>query len=159
MAFGETLHDELVERFPDDAEELFDFMETPVAEVFPASVAGVRGDPLPELRRKLRDGESTNLAFAAIGFLGEKAVPAIPDLVALLDDDDLRADAAQTLGAIGSAATEAVPALEPYLEDPSYQSRSATIEALWRITGDTRYRDLEFAPAEIQAGATGRSRA
>ncbi len=28
MAFGATLHDELIERFGDDAKELFDFVET-----------------------------------------------------------------------------------------------------------------------------------
>jgi hypothetical protein len=41
-----------------------------------------------------------------------------------------------------------VPALEPYLDDPWYRGRDAATKALYRITGDTRYRDLAFSPDE-----------
>jgi len=153
FAFGETLRDELIARYGDEARGFFEFVDAP-HEIFATVAADGADDPLTELRRKLREPDHDKRCFTFLGLraLGEKAAPAIPELVALLADDGQRAEAAATLGSIGPAAAAAVPALEPYLEDPTYAGRDATINALFRITGDTRYRDLQFGPTDVQAG-------
>jgi HEAT repeat protein len=58
-------------------------------------------DPDPEVR---------NLASVALGSIGPKAAPAVPDLVRTLSDpvDYVRAPAADALGAMGAKASEAV---------------------------------------------------
>jgi hypothetical protein len=168
MQFGDELKDELIARFGDEAREETEFVDW--FSSHPAlAVAGVEGDvdSFPELRDKLeRDdpvprlllklhepkAEDPPLVFMALRSLGEKAAPAVPDLVELLTDDKLRAEAARTLGAIGPAAEAAVPALEPYVDDPWWEGRDAAIQALYRITGDTRYRDLAYRPDEVRPG-------
>lgn len=149
LQFGDTLRNELIARFGDEARWTLDPSDP--EEWLPAAVAGLEsGDPLPELRRKLREpGHDKGDVTFALRSMGEKAAAAVPDLIALLADDELRPDAARTLASIGPAAAPAVKALEPYVEDPSYQGRDAAIRALWILTGDTRYRDLGFSPDEV----------
>jgi hypothetical protein len=57
-------------------------------------------------------------AAYGFGLLGPSAKAAVPDLIALLDDDDpeVRCYAAMGLGNIGRASAEAVPDLRRYLE-------------------------------------------
>jgi HEAT repeat protein len=138
--FDDTLRNELIARFGDEVEDRGEWL-----------AAAESDDPLPELRRKLREpgDDKLDVTFLTLGSMGARAAPAVPDLIALLADDELRPSAASTLASIGPAAAPAVEALEPYLEDPSYQGRDAAIRALWILTGDTRYRDLGFSPYQV----------
>jgi hypothetical protein len=150
LHFGEALREEATARGDGEAEMILSFMggETPELLVLGADEA----DPLPQLRRRLADpGDlGRDFVFSALRRLGARAVPAVPDLVAFLDDETFRAEAADTLGAIGPGAAEAVPALTRYIQDPWTSGRLSVREALWRITGDERYYDL--CPAELDEG-------
>jgi HEAT repeat protein len=72
----------------------------------------------PEMQAALKDadGEVRSTAATAIGNLGEKAVPAVPALIAGLQNDtvkEARETAARALGRIGKAAPKERSAVEP----------------------------------------------
>lgn len=103
-------------------------------------IAGARtrrngGDAAIEAyRRLLRSGFSKRQFEAArrLAELGPKAAPAVPDLIALLDDGDniVRHDCSYALGMIGPAA---VPGLIESLDHPSAEARGLACESLERI--------------------------
>jgi HEAT repeat protein len=67
--------------------------------------------------------------------LGQRASPAVPQLIRLLKspDWDTKETAADALGAIGPAAQEAVPALIQCINDPNERVEDAAVEALFAI--------------------------
>ncbi|HOX08481.1 MAG TPA: HEAT repeat domain-containing protein [Planctomycetota bacterium] len=76
-------------------------------------------------------------AAAALGLLGPEAGAAVPDLITVLADDDIRVRrrSAEALGRIGQAAAAAVAALERSLKDDDAELRTAASEALRKIKG------------------------
>jgi HEAT repeat protein len=71
------------------------------------------------------------LALRALGFLGNDAKTAVPRLIGLLSDPDLRGEAASALGGIG--ARDAIPSLITSMKDPDSGFRARAAEALGRI--------------------------
>ena len=67
--------------------------------------------------------------------LGQRASPAVPQLIPLLKsaDWDTRETAADALGAIGPAAQEAVPVLIQCINDPEERVEDSAVEALFAI--------------------------
>jgi HEAT repeat protein len=76
-------------------------------------------------------------SIRALDAIGEAAAPAIPDLVAALQDTNLevRQNAAVVLGRFGKKAESAIPALNRALSDPEPDFRKYVSEALLRIEG------------------------
>ena len=75
---------------------------------------------IPSLVRALADTDNgiRYRAIETIGRLGEKALPALPALIRVLDNDpapDVRVEAAHAIGVIGPKAKDAWPALEKML--------------------------------------------
>ena len=86
-----------------------------------------------------KDSDETRCAAAvALGFIGPEASVAVPALVTVLADDDVRVrrKSAEALGRIGQPAAAAVPALERALKDEDAEFRSAAAEALKKIKGE-----------------------
>jgi adenylate cyclase len=65
---------------------------------------------LAELKRE--DPLSRQLTVQRLGWFGPSAAPAVPALIELLGDEDVRVEAVQSLGKIGPSAREAIPALD-----------------------------------------------
>ena len=102
----------------------------------------------------LKDGDARvrQLAAQAVGEIGRRAAPAVPDLVALLSDPDegSRNSACIGLAGIGSAAAEAIPALQRALKDPSVDVRRFAQQAIDRIAMGRRV--LTLVKAAFVAG-------
>jgi adenylate cyclase len=60
---------------------------------------------------KQADPVGRQIAIKRLGWFGSAAAEAVPNLVALLDDDIARTDAVKTLGKLGAGAKAAIPAL------------------------------------------------
>lgn len=86
---------------------------------------------LPKLRPALKnpDFRIRSGASKAIGWFGEKAAPAIPELVKLLNDENgnVRLHAAETLGKIG---TPAIPELRKCLQGTNRQLQLSALSAV-----------------------------
>lgn len=66
---------------------------------------------------------------------GKAALPAVPQLIKALDDDNnyVRTNAAGALMMIGPDARAAIPALQAALKDPDTKVRATAADALARI--------------------------
>lgn len=134
-------------------------------------------DRIAEARTKLDGGEAAVEAYRCLllsGFskrqfeaarrlaeLGPKAAPAVPELLALLDDKDntVRHDCSYALGLIGPAA---VPSLIESLNHPSAEARGLACESLERIGRDAASavpRLIQMVAGEKDPAAYPRSRA
>jgi HEAT repeat protein len=103
-------------------------------------LTGMKGEPVEELMEAFPDLNG-HAKLAALDILGRiHALPAVPWLLARLDDPqgDVRSRAAHALGAIG--VVEAAPALRAALTDPDWPVRAMAAKALGRI------RDLDAIP-------------
>lgn len=104
-------------------------------------------DSLGALQGALKDRSALvrSVAAMALGRLGTKAEPAVPVLMELLADDQIRAhaysadfagsrevcgDAAEALGRIGATAKQALPALAKLREDRSHTALTRAIAAI-----------------------------
>ena len=109
---------------------------------------------LSALITALKDGDARvrQLAAQAIGEIGHRAAPAVPDLVALLADPDegSRNSACIGLAGIGSAATEAIPALQRALKDPSADVRRFAQQTIYKIEAGSVV--LTLVKAAVVAG-------
>jgi HEAT repeat protein len=76
-------------------------------------------------------------SLRALDAIGEAAAPAIPDLIAVLQDAnvEVRQNAALILGHFGKKAESAIPGLNKALADPEPDFRRYVSEALLRIEG------------------------
>ncbi|MEX0702861.1 MAG: HEAT repeat domain-containing protein [Planctomycetales bacterium] len=106
-----------------DAAAALGAFEAHAERVVPVLAARLR-DPDVEMRRR---------AAAALGRLGTKAKSALPDLIALLEDEQIREAAATALGGLGAEAAPAVPALAKLLEIDELDCRRAAAAALGAI--------------------------
>ncbi|WP_406695840.1 HEAT repeat domain-containing protein [Singulisphaera sp. Ch08] len=90
---------------------------------------------VPALLARLDDPDRQNQvrALRALGFAGHTAKTAVPRLIALLSDPELRLDAVSALGGIGQEARAAIPTLVTGLKDPDADFRARTAESLGRI--------------------------
>ena len=79
------------------------------------------------------DGNVQYSVVTALGALGSKASDAVPALVAALEREELRHDAAYVLGQIGPKASPAVPELVEQLDSSDLIFRVNVARALWRI--------------------------
>lgn len=74
---------------------------------------------IPALRNSLNHDERARYSAAeALGQLGAKAKPAVPDLIKCLDDGSSREACIKALGSIGAGAAAAVPRLTEFLTKP-----------------------------------------
>ncbi|MER5886162.1 HEAT repeat domain-containing protein [Streptomyces sp. NPDC001941] len=96
-------------------------------------------DLLPELRAAMAQGRGVDAVLEALTAWGDEALPALPELVALLSEDERTgtvAAAARAIGALGPAAASALPALSARerREDgwPAYEIAAARV----RVGGD-----------------------
>ncbi|MGK5732995.1 hypothetical protein [Streptomyces sp. URMC 124] len=95
---------------------------------------------LGAMRHHAADGEVSGLLtrtfLRVLEAWGEASLPALPDVVALLDDLCFSLDAAETLAAMGPAAASAEPALRrcSVLDVPANHRKVAW--AAWRVGGD-----------------------
>jgi len=111
-------------------ERLFDGMyiaALPLEVTVPSLVEMVKGhDPFKRLS-----------AVKTLGLFGPMAEPAVPALIAALDDEleDVRKEAVLALAKIGPAAKDAIPALEAALQEGVLIGIYAE-KAIKRITGD-----------------------
>ncbi len=101
------------------------------------ALANIGIEALPFLQRATtneNDGVRRS-SIAALGFLGEKAGPAIATLIDSLTDANaaVRRCAADALGRMGAAATDAIPSLKQAREDIDGGVRKAAEIALRRI--------------------------
>ena len=89
------------------------------------------------LIKQLRSPETIDRIYAAfdLGELGSSAAPAVPSLVAGLNDDSkwMRRASAKALGKIGLPACSATPALRRSLGDRDKYVRDSTTNALRRL--------------------------
>jgi len=88
------------------------------------------------------DRRSKLLALRALGFVDDNGHKAVPRLIPLLDDPDLRLDAASALGGMGPAARPAIPRLRDGLKDrdPAFRARAA--ETIGRIGWELQMANL-----------------
>lgn len=100
-----------------------------------ATLRAIGAPAVPALLERLDspDHQSKILALTALGFLNDNAKAAVPRLVALLNDWDMRLDVASALGGIGPAAQAAIPTLVESLKDPDPAFRARAAETLGRI--------------------------
>jgi hypothetical protein len=101
------------------------------------------GRPASYWRAQLKHPDHTARwrAALALGRLGpQQAKPAIPDLIACLNDSDhaVRFEACGVLGRIGPDAREAVPTLKKLQNDPVAGIRRAAETALQQIDPEAR---------------------
>jgi HEAT repeat protein len=84
---------------------------------------------------KCKDATGRMRAAAVMNVLGQKARPAVPDLIECLGDSNyvVRYEAASALGRIGPFAEPAVPALTKLLNDRVRHVREAAAKALEQI--------------------------
>ncbi len=114
----------------------FDFWQRegePRPSVYQAALRAIGPAAVSALVERLGapERESRVIALRALGFLGDDAKSAVPRLIALLFDTDLRREAAAALGGIG--ARDAAPALIASLKDPDPGFRACAAETLGRI--------------------------
>ncbi len=108
-----------------------------------ASMGTLAAELVPRMGQRLRDLPVVNGwdwrrtgLVAALGGLGAAAVPAVPDLVALLRQERLATAAARALGRLGATGAKAVPGLRGLLDHADADTALAAASALWRITRD-----------------------
>jgi HEAT repeat protein len=108
-----------------------------------ASMGTLAAELIPVIRRRIRDLPVVNGwdwrrtgLLAALGGLGAAAAPAVPDLLALLRQEQLGAAAARALGRLGATAAQAVPGLRGLLDHADPDTALAAASALWRIIRD-----------------------
>jgi HEAT repeat protein len=139
----------------DSREPTFDFWQReaePRPSVYQAALRAIGPGAVPALVERLEapEREARVVALRALGFLGDHAKPAVPRLNALLDDPNLRGEAAAALGGIGTR--DAIPALIAKLkdDDPGFRARAA--ETLGRIGWErqaAQYSSRTFARGAI----------
>jgi len=90
---------------------------------------------VPGVVAALRDGSFVVrlAALMSLSDFGERAAPAVPEILALLDDAALRKNAARALGRIGPPAEVALPKLVAALEDADRDYRFEVALALRRF--------------------------
>jgi HEAT repeat protein len=81
----------------------------------------------------LDDADRRDEALEALGELGPIAALAVPDVVALLEEECIRNDAIAVLGEIGPAAAEAIPRLRVLADDWDTDVREVAAAALGKI--------------------------
>ncbi len=84
-----------------------------------ASLREAASPAVPQLRSLLKEEHLQQTAAYALGRMGKKAAPAVPDLIELLYNPyyDIREAAANALGNIGPPARSALPALREAAQD------------------------------------------
>ena len=97
---------------------------------------------IPYLIDALEDGQTEVCFYAAmaLGGVGPLASEAVPYLIQVLKDQDVRAIAAWALGQIGPNAEDAVPDLIEALGDSKFIIRNVSAEALGRIGPNAKLR-------------------
>jgi hypothetical protein len=116
---------------------------------------------LPELMRALAadgDAKVREAAAAAIGEMGEDAVPALDALATAAADDpwpDVREAAIRALGKLGPAAGAAAPVLYAALEESDGHVRVAARNALFRVDPGNKQRIVALENAAAAAPAAG----
>lgn len=148
------------------AAEALGFME-PAATEPGAALSSLLKDGIPEIRRSAAEAlgnlgiEAAALAAAikdsdadvrwsaieALGRIGPAALPAVPALIAVLDDPALRSPAADALGSIGSGASAAGPALASRLKELG----RAGVVALARVGGEPSRAAVPFLIEELKS--------
>jgi HEAT repeat protein len=132
-------------------------LASPKVEVRRAAISGLIHSDLsahmfPEMRATLKDsdGEVRSIAATAIGNLGEKAEPAIPELISQLEKDktkEARETAARALGRVGKALPKERSAIKPLqkaaVEDTDPVTRTVALGALAMMGEDV--------PAQVTA--------
>jgi HEAT repeats len=95
------------------------------------------GRPFSYWRQELKCKDATGRmrAAAVMNVLGQRARPAMPDLIECLGDSNyvVRYEAALALGRLGPFAEPAVPALTKLLSDRNHRVREAAAKALEQI--------------------------
>jgi HEAT repeat protein len=111
----------------------------PQALGFHAALRAIGAPALPALLQQLDAPErrARVVALKAIEFLWDDAQPAVPRLIALLGDPDVRGEAASALGGLG--AREAIPPLLAALNDPDPHFRARAAENLGRIGWERQF--------------------
>ena len=91
------------------------------------SLGPAGGETVTVLRAGLKhpDENVRNASIRALGALGPAAEPAVPELVALLDDSDLTYAIVSALGNIGQAAEPAVEKVIALLDEPQHRMAAA----------------------------------
>lgn len=99
---------------------------------------------------KCKDATGRMRAAAVMNILGQKARPAMPDLIECLQDSNyvVRCEAASALGRIGPFAEPAVPALTKLLNDRVRQVRQAAARALEQIEPGKEHGPHKDIPAK-----------
>jgi HEAT repeat protein len=87
------------------------------------------------------DRQTRALAVRALGFMQWGTKVAVPRLIELLKDPDLRIEAATALGDLDSPAQKAIPSLLLGLKDPDPAFRARAAETVGRIAGLSWARD------------------
>jgi HEAT repeat protein len=72
-------------------------------------------------------------AVFTLGHFGPAAAPAVPHLIRLLDEANLKQASIMVLGKIGPSAQAAAPDLRRLVTDPQERDRLWAAEALWRV--------------------------
>jgi HEAT repeat protein len=100
-----------------------------------ATLRAIGAAAVPTLLERLDgpDQRGRIIALRALGFISAEAKAAVPRLVALLSDRELRLESAGALGGIGPAAGAAVLPLIACLKDPDPVFRARAAESLGRI--------------------------
>ena len=122
-----------------------------------ASAPGPAGS-LDDLRKTLattEDGRTRVVTIDEIATLGQRAKPALPELVKATTDADPRPrwHAARAIGLIGEDAISAVPTLVGLLADPDPIVVTQAAAAIGLIRADDDRTDTPAQDAEIYAGA------
>ncbi|MCW3056022.1 MAG: repeat-containing protein, partial [Chthonomonadales bacterium] len=90
---------------------------------------------LSRVQAALKDRSLRYGAAVSLGVMGKSAGPALPEVLALMQDPNLkvRTACAEALGAIGAPVEKIVPALVTALKDPSAEVRFGAADALSSI--------------------------
>jgi HEAT repeat protein len=123
------------------------------------ALCGPGGRPLVgELVESLKDSQTPVrlAAIHAIGAIGPDADAARDALVKLLDERELRCDAADALGRLGPAARAAGPALAKLMEQDDKAARWAAVRALVQIGGEDARAVVPFLTEECEKAPRGR---
>ncbi len=111
------------------------FAPEPQPTAYYAALKAIGAATVPALLEQFAgpDPKSRETAARALAFLGPAAKPAVPRLVASLDDPDRRFDAAWALGGIGPLARASIGPLIVGLKDPDPAFRARSAQTLGRI--------------------------